>query len=111
MSDISMPIAAAASHADMGLSCRTGDSSGDSGVMSMRHRVSDDVDAEREGAFLGEGGEEGAVAHGFPFPAVAIVAIVRGDDHDAAFVVQDGAHVHFLGARAAARFPGDAKVR
>src|ERR1051325_7215854 len=78
-----------------------------SSYTSMRHRIKNDVDAQREGTLLGEGMKE-IVVLAFAFPAVAVIAIVRGDDHDAAFGVQDGAYVHFFRPGIAARLPRDA---
>src|SRR5439155_13611843 len=53
---------------------------------SVRHQVKNDVDAERIGAFLRELVKE-IIILAFALPAVAVVAIVRGDHHDSCLVV------------------------
>src|SRR5438046_9077106 len=69
---------------------------------SMRHGVKNNVDRERVGDFLGEMLEV-IVIVAFPFPAVAVVGVVRGNHHDAPLVVENGAVVHFGCVRT---FPG-----
>src|SRR5215218_4303798 len=59
----------------------------------MRHRVENNVNAERVRDFLGEIFEEVDV-FAFPLPTIAVVGVVRGDDHHASFVVVDRAMVH-----------------
>ena len=58
---------------------------------------------------------EEPVVFAFALPAVAIVAIVRGDDHEPALLVEEAADVHlgaFLDAAIALRMslPGDAII-
>src|SRR6266568_5439208 len=72
------------------------------GQNSVRHRVKDDVDGERVGNFLREMLEV-VVVVALPFPAVAIVGVVRGDHHHAALVVEDRAVMHHRRVRT---FPG-----
>ncbi len=55
--------------------------------------VKNDVDAQRIGALFGKNLEI-IVVLAFALPAVAVVGVVRGDDHDAALVVEPGADVH-----------------
>src|SRR6266436_1775929 len=56
---------------------------------------------------------EKTVILAFAFPAVAVVTIVRGDDHDSALVIVNGANVHVLCSLRKVVimivFPGDAK--
>src|SRR5437773_3288154 len=69
---------------------------------SVGHGVKDNVDAERVGNFLRELLKV-IVVVAFPFPAVAIVGVVRGDHHHAALVVEDRAVMHDRRVRT---FPG-----
>src|SRR6185503_15686958 len=63
------------------------------GQFLVRHGVEDDVDAERERALLGELAEVILVL-ALALPTVPVVGVVGGDDHHAAAVVMEGAHVH-----------------
>src|ERR1039458_8900481 len=65
-----------------------------SGVGLMCHQIKNDVDAERIATLFGKIMEE-PVVFALAFPGIAVVAIVRGDDHDMSLVVEDGADVHF----------------
>src|SRR6266700_3260762 len=69
---------------------------------SVGHGVKNDVDGERVGDFLREMLEV-VVIVALPFPAVAIVGVVRGNHHHAAFVVEDRAVMHHRRVRT---FPG-----
>src|SRR5690349_18337125 len=65
-------------------------------LCSVRHRVEDDVDAERVGFFLRELAEE-ILELALALPAVAVVGVVADDDAEPAFVVVDAADVALLG--------------
>src|SRR5438477_13170175 len=60
-------------------------------LASMRHRVEQDVDADRI-AFHGKP-QEILVAVAFPLETVAEIRIVGDEHHDAAVVVEDGARM------------------
>ena len=62
----------------------------------MRHQVEDDVDAKGIGHLLGEFVEVKFVLT-LPFPAIADVAVVDGEDQRPLFVVEHGPDMHFLG--------------
>src|SRR5229473_1699195 len=73
---------------------------------SMRHQVKNNIDAERIAALLGKLVKE-SVLLALAFPGVAVVTVVRRDDHDAALVIENGADVHFPAFLAVMIFPGD----
>src|SRR3954447_16957775 len=66
----------------------------------MGHQVNDDVDAERIGNAFGISAEIEFILS-LPFPSVADVAVVDGQDHHPLLVIENRANVHFLGAFAA----------
>src|SRR3569833_310180 len=73
----------------------------------MSHDVKNDVDAERIRNLLGKS-REIFVVLAFAFPAVAVVRVVRGKNHDAPLVVKDHAvmrlmRIRFLPGHTAAR--------
>src|SRR4051812_2055350 len=76
---------------------------------SVRHGVKDDVDAERVSAFFGEFAEEIGVFL-LAFPAIAVVGIMAGDNHDVPFVIEDRADVDLPAFFALVCFPGDPGV-
>src|SRR6266516_4431942 len=64
---------------------------------SMRHQVKDDVDAKGISHSLGELVEVIFVLT-LPFPTIADVAVVDGENHNPLAVVEQRPDVHFLGA-------------
>src|SRR5947208_15720173 len=80
----------------------------------MRHEIKNDIDAKRVGPFLRELAEEIRVL-ALALPAVAIVHVVRGDDHDAALLVEYRADMHVSALLVTAlmprvHLPGDTTV-
>src|SRR2546423_3287524 len=65
--------------------------------VSVRHCVEDNVDGERIGGLFGEMLEVIMVG-AFPFPAVAVVGVVRGEYHDSALIIEDGAVMSYSAA-------------
>src|SRR6185295_15350231 len=77
--------------------------------MSVRHRVEDDVDAERISALLGKLAEE-ILIFLFALPTVAIVGIVAGDHHHMPFLVEQSPNMHITAFFAVVIFPRNAVV-
>src|SRR6266542_3930450 len=69
------------------------------------HQIKDDVDAEGVAAFFGEFMEKEIVL-AFALPAIAIVAVMGRNDHNAALVIVNGADVHVLAFFAVMALPG-----
>src|SRR5438477_5599806 len=74
----------------------------------VRHQVKNDVNAEGIGALLRKFMEK-AIILAFTLPAIAVVAVVRRDDHDPALVVENGPDVHLPALLAVMVFPSDTK--
>src|SRR5205809_1260818 len=77
------------------------------GPSSVRHGVENNVDGQRVGDFLREMLEV-IVIVAFPFPPVAVVGVVRGNHHETAFVVENGAVMDSSNVAVVVGFPSHA---
>src|SRR5690349_7740071 len=76
----------------------------------MRHRIENDVDGERICDLLREVFEIIMIV-ALPFPAVAVVGVVRGEHHDPPLVIINGLVMNGAHVAVVVGFPGDAPVR
>src|SRR5215467_4007532 len=63
------------------------------GFILMCHEVKQNIDSERVGSLLREFMEE-AIVFAFALPAVAVIAVVGGNDHDPTLIVVNDPDMH-----------------
>src|SRR5437588_10899322 len=75
----------------------------------MGHQIKNDIDPKRESPLLGKFMKK-IVEFPFALPAVAVVRVVGGNNHDVAPLIENRAHMDFGASLAVMILPGDTRL-